>query len=167
MAAAPPRRRDPTGFVVSYELRSSPIAGLGLFATSRIARGTLLWKADETSQIIYTEAKLRAKLVALTPTEAIDLLEHLYCWGGEVLEIVGDAKYWNHSRMKQNTGNHPDGNGEGRGDGVSSYALRDIEPDEELLDDYAAYSIVPWFEALCVEYGAKSCTSIGREYVMA
>ena len=77
-----------------------------------------------------------------------------------MLEVVGDGKYWNHSRTRQNTGsggrsgeecgrrlslacprlrtgNHPDGDGEGRADGVSSYALRDIEAGEELLDDYA------------------------------
>ena len=47
----------------------------------------------------------------------------------EVIEIVGDGKYWNHSRTAQNTGNHPD---EGMGDGVSSYAWRDIAAGEEL-----------------------------------
>lgn len=163
--SAIPHQLNPTGFVVPYELRSSSIAGLGLFATTHIARGTLLWKADHKSQIAHTEAQLRAKLATLSRAEAVDLLEHIYCWGGEVLEIVGDAKFWNHSRVKQNTGNHPDGNSGGQGDGLSSYALRDIEPAEEFLDDYAAYSKVPWFEALCLEYGAVSCTSIGKQFM--
>eukprot|EP00967_Tisochrysis_lutea_P018941 scaffold21488_cov38-Tisochrysis_lutea.AAC.1 len=153
--SAIPHQLNPTGFVVPYELRSSSIAGLGLFATTHIARGTLLWKADHKSQIAHTEAQLRAKLATLSRAEAVDLLEHIYCWGGEVLEIVGDAKFWNHSRVKQNTGNHPDGNSGGQGDGLSSYALRDIEPAEEFLDDYAAYSKVPWFEALCLEYDGR------------
>ena len=36
-----------------------------------------------------------------------------------VIEILDDAKIWNHFH-KPNTGNHPD---DGAGDGVSSYAL--------------------------------------------
>ena len=179
-----------------YELCTSAIAGIGVFATTPLARGTLLWRADSRSQVVHTEATLRERLASLSSTEAIELLEHVYCWEGEargahmpslvlcsplrtviwlgsrrqelerrvcahaqVLEVVGDGKYWNHSRTRQNTGsggrsgeergrrlfmrlrlrtgNHPDGDGEGRGDGVSSYALRDIEAGEELLDDYA------------------------------
>ena len=65
----------------------------------------------------------------------VDLLEHVYTWQGEVVEIMGDGKYWNHARTGQNTGNHPDGSPPG--DGVSSYALRDIAPGEELLIDCA------------------------------
>lgn len=167
MSPTPSRRLDPTGFAVPYELRPSPIAGVGIFAACHISRGALLWKADNSSQVVHSEEQLRAKLALLGAQEAIDLLEHIYSWRGEVLEIVGDAKYWNHSRTSQNTGNHPDGDGDGRGDGVSSYALRDIEPGEELLDDYTAYSKVPWFEALCSQHQARSCTSVGHAFVMA
>jgi hypothetical protein len=167
MPAAASRQLEPTGFLVPYELRPSPIAGVGIFATTHIARGTLLWRADEGSQVVHTEAGLRARLALLGAAEAVDLLEHIYCWQGEVLEIVGDAKYWNHSRLAQNTGNHPDGDGDRCGDGVSSYALRDIEPGEEMLDDYTAYSHVPWFEALCALHSAKSCTVVGHAFVTA
>jgi len=162
---AAPSKLTPTGFVVPYALRESPVAGVGIFATERAARGALLWRADATSQMTHTEASLGARLAELAAAAAVDVLEHIYCWEGEVLELIGDAKYWNHSRARQNTGNHPDGAGDGRGDGVSSYALRDIEPGEELLDDYAAYSNVPWFEALCRLHGAQSCTSVGTEFV--
>eukprot|EP01052_Picozoa_sp_SAG31_P011094 SAG31_NODE_621_length_13502_cov_18.057002_7_plen_62_part_00 len=40
-------------------------------------------------------------------TAQINLLEHVYTWEGEVIEIIGDGKYWNHARTGQNTGNHP------------------------------------------------------------
>ncbi|EOD24067.1 hypothetical protein EMIHUDRAFT_207150 [Emiliania huxleyi CCMP1516] len=175
--AAVPSSRDSTGFEVPYELRTSAIAGIGVFATTPLARGTLLWRADSRSQVVHTEATLRERLASLSSTEAIELLEHVYCWEGEargahmpslVLEVVGDGKYWNHSRTRQNTGsggNHPDGDGEGRGDGVSSYALRDIEAGEELLDDYALYPSIPWFEALCEAHGAQSCTSVGKRFI--
>jgi len=163
--AAVPSSRDSTGFEVPYAIGTSAIAGIGVFATTPLARGTLLWRADSRSQVVHTEATLRERLASLSSTEAIELLEHVYCWEGEVLEVVGDGKYWNHSRTRQNTGNHPDGDGEGRGDGVSSYALRDIEAGEELLDDYALYPTIPWFEALCEAHGAQSCTSVGKRFI--
>ena len=108
----------------------------------------------------------------------VDLLEHVYTWQGEVVEIMGDGKYWNHARTGQNTGNHP----EGKGDGVSSYATRDIDAGgspaparrcarashtarrragEELFDDYSSYDRLPWFEKICREAGAASCVEVG------
>jgi|TARA_B100000513_G_scaffold19290_1_gene7639 SET domain-containing protein len=145
---------------VAYELKASPIAGMGLFATTPLKRGALLWRCDSTSVRTHTEATLRAKLSTCSAAAAKELLEHMYAWEGEVVEIIGDGKYWNHSTTP-NTGNHPD---EAAGDGVSSYALRDIAAGEELLDDYSAHSSVPWFEELCRQYDAISCTQIGHQF---
>ena len=156
--AAAPSSRDPTGFEVPYELGTSAIAGIGIFATTPLARGTLLWRADSRSQVVHTEATLRERLASLSSTEAIELLEHVYCWEGEargahmpslvlcsplrtviwlgsrrpelerrvcahaqVLEVVGDGKYWNHSRTRQNTGSGGR-SGEERGRRLSSHA---------------------------------------------
>lgn len=164
-AAATGDALDPAGFVAEYELRKSEVAGIGIFATAPIPRGALIWRADERSVSKHTAASLMSRIAALSAAEGVDLLEHIYTWGGEAIEIVGDGKFWNHSRAKQNTGCHPDGNGDGRGDGVSSYALRDIEAGEELLDDYAAYDLLPWFEQICTKHGAQSCTSIGHQFI--
>ena len=49
-------------------------------------------------------------------------------------------------------------------DGVSSYALRDIEAGEELTDDYGTFDDVAWYEALCADYMAYSCLRVGREH---
>lgn len=81
--AAVPSSRDSTGFEVPYELCTSAIAGIGVFATTPLARGTLLWRADSRSQVVHTEATLRERLASLSSTEAIELLEHVYCWEGE------------------------------------------------------------------------------------
>ena len=149
---------------VPYELKQSPIAGLGIFATAPIARGTLLWKYNENSVKEYEEAALRARLAPLSAAEAVELCEHVFCWEGKVCEIMDDGKYWNHAKgSKQNTGNHPDG--DAHGDGMSSYALRDIAAGEELTDDYALYDKLPWFEAICQERGVTgSCTEVGRQF---
>ena len=34
----------------------------------------------------------------------------------------------------------------------------------ELTDDYAMFDDVPWYEAVCDEYGAHSCIRVGREH---
>ena len=115
------------GFCVPYEVRQSSIAGLGIFATAPISRGTLIWKYH--AKIVREhpdEASLRASLDSLpSDVERVELLEHVYGWNGKVQEILDDGKYWNHGTLEQgqNTGDHPDGSPPG--DGVSSYALRE------------------------------------------
>ena len=151
-----------SGFVVPYEVRESGIAGRGIFATRAIARGALIWRYDVgTSVLEHDEPSLRRRLKGRPKADVIDLLEHIYVWDGLAIEIVDDAKIWNHA-ASPNTGNHPD-EAAGEGDGKSSYALRDIESGEELTDDYALHHDLPWFETLCVEHGARSCLALGRD----
>ena len=122
------------GFAVRYEIRAEgSVAGKGIFAVDPIPRGALLWRYSPEVVVEHDEASLRARVASLpTAEERVDLLEHVYGWEGAVHEILDDGKYWNHSTAAaQNTGNHPDGSPPG--DGVSSYALRDIAPGEELL----------------------------------
>mgnify|MGYP001028113315 CR=1 FL=1 len=114
--------KDTRGMKVPYELRASPIAGVGLFATEPIPRGAMIWKCDDQSCVFHTEASILNKISQLNTEKVTELLSHAYAYAGKVMEVLGDGKYENHSHINQNTGNHPDG----LGDGESSYALRDI-----------------------------------------
>eukprot|EP00316_Scyphosphaera_apsteinii_P014446 CAMPEP_0119326562 /NCGR_PEP_ID=MMETSP1333-20130426/68692_1 /TAXON_ID=418940 /ORGANISM="Scyphosphaera apsteinii, Strain RCC1455" /LENGTH=69 /DNA_ID=CAMNT_0007334897 /DNA_START=9 /DNA_END=214 /DNA_ORIENTATION=+ len=67
---------------VPYEVKASSIAGVGIYATATIKRGTLLWLYNEESVMTHDEASLRARLADLTKTDAIGLLDHLYTWQG-------------------------------------------------------------------------------------
>ena len=147
-----------SGFRVPYEVRSSTIAGRGVFATEPIKRGTLIWAYVVNESVIehHTEDELRLHLAPLSHDEARDKLEHIYVWGNAGVEIIDDAKIWNHSPTP-NTGNHPD-----TGESLGSYALRDIAEGEELTDDYGNHHELPWFEALCKEYQCTSCTDLGK-----
>jgi SET domain-containing protein len=148
---------------VPYELKPSSIAGTGIFATQPIKRGTRVWRYEVGVSVAeHDEASLKARVASMSKTEAVDLLEHVYTWEGRVIEILDDAKIWNHA-ADHNTGNHPD-EAKGEGDGMSSYARRDIEVGEELTDDYATFEEIPWFEQLCVEHGASSCVMVGRAH---
>ena len=144
-------------------MRPSDIEGNGIFATAPIARGTLVWRYKVGVSVIeHDEHSLRARLSEMTEAEARDLLEHVYTWGGYAVEILDDAKVWNHA-ANHNTGNHPNEDC-GYGDGLSSYARRDIEAGEELTDDYATFEEIQWYENICIEYGATSCVAVGRKF---
>jgi SET domain-containing protein len=149
------------GFCVPYEVNSSTIAGRGVFALEPIKRGTLVWEyAIGRSVVEYrNEADLRKRLGGCTIEEGRDLLEHMYIWKDAAVEIIDDAKIWNHT-PNPNTGYHPDD--PKIGEGLGSYALRDIAAGEELTDDYGDHHELKWFEGLCKEYGATSCTNLGK-----
>ena len=153
-----------TGFKVPYEVKESSLGGVGLFVTERVPKGTLIWLYEAGKSVAeHDEPSLRARMSGLSKEEVIELCEHVYCWEGKVVEILDDGKLWNHSRTVQNTGDHPN-EANGEGDCLSSYALRDIEAGEELLDDYSNYDRLPWFEQLCIELGAASCIAVGDKY---
>jgi SET domain-containing protein len=142
---------------VEYDLRESKIAGLGLFAKARIPKGTLLWKYSEKSVREFSNAEeVRATLKTRTHDEVIFFLEHAYCWDDKVNEILDDGRYWNHSKSP-NTGSLPE-------DEDSSFALRDIEAGEELLDDYSKHDMFDWYEAICKEHGVSSSSAVGVEF---
>ncbi|KAG8460018.1 hypothetical protein KFE25_011067 [Diacronema lutheri] len=142
---------------IAYDLKESTIAGLGLFAKERISKGALLWKYSEQSVRTYANAdEVRAELARRPPEAVIHFLEHAYCWDGLVCEILDDGRFWNHSKAP-NTGTLPD-------DPASSFALRDIEPGEELLDDYSQHDMLAWFEAICKEHEVSSSSKVGVEF---
>jgi SET domain-containing protein len=145
---------------VPYELRTSSIAGKGIFATAPIARGTRVWRYEIGVNVVFykDELELRKRLIGLSKEEAVYLLEHLYAYGGVVIEILDDDKMTNHA-ADRNTGHHEDGETY-----INTYALRDIAAGEELVEDYATYETIDWFESISKEHAAISCVTIGHTY---
>eukprot|EP00729_Bicosta_minor_P007742 gene7742-22332_t len=138
---------DPA-FEVPYVIKESAIGGIGIFATEFIPKGALLWRyaPGETVKLYETEAKLRARVAEIKdPKEVKEFLEHVYTFDGTVIEIVGDGKMWNHSKVNANTGSSPF-----TGEEDSSYAIKDIQPGEEFL--------------VAHEYGAFTCVDCGEEF---
>jgi len=136
------------GFHVKYEVKPSPFGGVGLFAAEYIPANALIWKFAKNLNVktYVGEAECRKHLSTLpTKEEQYEWISHVYCFDGCVNEICDDAKLWNHSE----TPNTSSGYG---GDWDSTYAARNIEPGEELLDSYSAYEYPPFYIALCKEY---------------
>lgn len=137
------------GFHVSYEIRESPIAGKGIFTTEFIPKGTLIWKycPDVNVRTFEGEEQVTEYLVTMCPEERRFFVHHMYVDGGLAIEILDDANYWNHS-------DKPNTNSDGE-DRMSTYAARDIEAGEELLDDYDTYEYPQWFVDLGKRYGRE------------
>ena len=146
----------PSGFHIGYRVGDSAF-GKGLFATHFIPAGTLMWKyrcgprgAPGVNVWSYAnEAETRARLAELAPAEAEFFMDHVYAFDGKLNEITDDGHYWNHSETP-NTG-LPPRNAPGYCI-ESTYSVRDIQPGEELLDDYGTYAYEDWYDKLCAEY---------------
>ena len=87
-------KRPASGMMVPYELRPSPIAGIGIFATAPIARGTLVWEyVVGVSVSEHTEASLRARLRGMASADTSELLEHVYVTLRNILSEAEECIY--------------------------------------------------------------------------
>ena len=136
------------------EVRSSKIHGLGLFAKKLIPKGTVWWHARPQDVSIMTKQQF-LNLDASQKTPLItNFLESFltYAYYDEILDVLifclGDAKFVNHSR-NANSGTIEE-------HALNAISRRDIQPGEEITEDYTTYVISPWLEKYR-EYFDASC----------
>jgi SET domain-containing protein len=99
------------GVCVPYEVKPSPIGGVGLFVTAPVPRGTMIWRYSLEAAVVHDEASLNAYLETATQKERLDLLEHGYSLDGVFYDTKDAGRYMNHGTAGnlKNAGNHPDG----------------------------------------------------------
>lgn len=123
------------GWTVDVEFRPSTIHGMGAFARSRIAKGTKVWVFDPSMKVCGLP-----ELAALTPDRLAFALHggYLHHPSGRFVWYEDGMQFVNHA------------SGAAANIGITEWtpleednctALRDIEPGEELLEDYAFWSI--------------------------
>lgn len=118
--------------------------GYGLFATSLIPHGTVTWVRDDLDQIVDPAAH-----VALAPMLAALLHKYSY------LEPRGRVLCWDHGRFV----NHScDPNCRSTGFDFE-IAVRDIQPGDEITDDYGSLNVDYEFDCRC---GSPRCRSTIR-----
>lgn len=148
---------------VAFEVKASEGKGLGLFVTEFVPKGTMVWKFSESSTKSMTEAEVRLWLKKLEELEGRDacraFMEHIYCWEGKGIKILDEGTYTNHSRKRRCCGVPPEGFAN---DGQSSYAIRDLHPGDEILEDYSDYESPDWYLELCQAYGAMPTSKIAE-----
>lgn len=123
------------GWTVTVDFRPSPIHGMGAFARERICAGTKVWVFDESMHVCRLP-----DLAALTPERLAFALHGGYFHhpSGRFVWYEDGMQYVNHAE------------GAAANIGITQWtplaednctALRDIEPGEELLEDYGFWSI--------------------------
>ena len=118
------------GFHIAYDVKQSPMGGIGLFARNDILKDSLIWKfcVGCNIKVFYDEKEVREHLSLLhTAEEKYDWISHVYASDGYVNEICDDGKYWNHSETP-NTASGVNN------DWDSTFAKRDIKAGEVCLN---------------------------------
>jgi uncharacterized protein len=119
----------------------SPQVGYGVFATRRIPRGTVTWILDPLDQLLPP-----ARVRDLSPTYQALLIRYGY------LDQAGNTVLsWDHGRYVNHSCDPATASG---CNDEFEIALRDIEPGEELTDDYAELETDERFACAC---GAQAC----------
>jgi len=115
--------------------------GLGVIATKLIPKGTITWVQDPLDIVLSPEDYANLGLPAKTMVEKYSYMNpdgsRIVCWDG--------AKYVNHS-CEPNCGS---------AGWNFELALRDIQPGEQLTDDYSLLNIDTPFTCICDAHNCR------------
>lgn len=120
--------------LVETYLAPSRIQGIGLFTRDAIPAGTKIWEFTQG----FDQELSQEEVERLSDPCRERVLNYAY-YNAQKMRFVlcaDDARFMNHSE-------HPNvldvGFGNGNGMEGEAFAARDIDPDEELTEDYRAY----------------------------
>ncbi|MFX1314610.1 MAG: SET domain-containing protein [Promethearchaeota archaeon] len=127
------------------EVHRSKIHGLGLFAKKLIPKGTIWWHARPQDVLIITRDQFKTLDTSLK-TSSMKSYIHIiltYSYYEENLDALifclDNSRFVNHS-FNANSGASVNENG------LSAVALRDIQPGEEITEDYSKYTLSTWLK---------------------
>jgi len=118
--------------LVKTTIAPSPIHGMGLFADQFIPQGTRIWEFTPGFDL-----KLSSTFLENAPEPLHSWLHtHTYCsrQSHQYILCSDDARFFNHSDTPNTESREVDGEDE-----VITVAKRDIQPGEELTDDYRTF----------------------------
>jgi len=143
-----------SGMQVPYRIGHSPGRGRGIYATERIPKGTVVWKAEYTAAF-STGIQYRRFLASLPDVLACDMMNWCYTSKDKTSESVArhiecdldEASLFNSfdERAEYTIGCHKSFVENYPEDCLTLvFALRDIEELEELVTDYNEFSEAEW-----------------------
>lgn len=138
---------DPGNLAGFTEVRESSVAGagLGLFATKRIPRGTVWWRATPVNHIRVPRLTyiclLNSELRRSGSSEAMLASIHKFAYfdprNNELILCLDNGRFVNHSTMPNSVpANHEVTS--------ASAAAVDIEPGHEIFENYQDYGDADW-----------------------
>ena len=118
--------------LVKTKIDRSNIHGIGLFADEYIVKGTKVWEFTPNFDLKFTKEEIDN-----LPEKVRQYLE-MYAWlskqSGKYCFSSDNGKYFNHSKNNNVESYYFD-----NCDEVMTYALKDINIGEELLDNYESF----------------------------
>jgi len=117
---------------VKNYIDKSHIHGIGLFAGEFIKKGTKIWEFTPNFDLKFTKQQ-----VELFPTNIKEYMD-MYAWLSKKTNLYcfssDNGKFFNHSKDNNVQSYYFDDQEE-----VITFALRDINPGEEIVDDYSSF----------------------------
>jgi SET domain-containing protein len=127
------------------EVRTSQIHGLGLFAKKFIPRKTIFWHARPQDVLIMTKEQFlildASRKSPLTNNYIQCVLTYSYYEkdNDTLIFCLDDSRFINHS-SNSNSGTSKEEHG------FCAIADKDIQPGEEITEDYSTYTSCPWLK---------------------
>jgi SET domain-containing protein len=127
------------------EVRSSKIHGLGLFAKKKILKDTKWWHARPQDVLIITKKQFLTLENSHKSSMMNDYIQILLTYSyyernlDALIFCLDNSRFVNHSN-NANSGASKDENG------FCAVALRDIQPGEEITEDYSKYTLCIWLK---------------------
>lgn len=126
------------------EVRPSKIHGIGLFAKKLIQKGTIWWYARPQDVLIFTKNQFQI-LETSHNSKLIDNFIHtllIYSYYEReydaLILCLDDSRYVNHSYDANSFSKEENG--------FCAIVQRDIQPGEEITEDYSKYTLCPWLK---------------------
>jgi len=125
------------------EVKTSDIHGLGLFAKRLIPKGTIWWHARPQDVLIVSKDQFLILDLSQKTKEKKNFMHYLLTYSyyerntDSLIFCLDNSRFVNHS-FNANSGATEDENG------FCSVTLKDIQPGEEITEDYSKYNLCPW-----------------------
>ena len=132
-------------FMEYAEVKPSMIHGLGVFAKKFIPKNTIFWHARPQDVLIMTKEQFLTLETSYKSPIMNDYLKGVLTYSyyekdtDTLVFCLDDSRYINHS-SNANSGTSKDE------PGFCAIADRDIDPGEEITEDYSTYTFCPWLE---------------------
>lgn len=164
--------RQADGFCYAYTVEQTPDKGLGVFAGEAIKKGGIVWRHVPDQYAVYDEQAFRALIADMTKAETIYELTHIFGlpdFPNCVIRVFDPGVLFNHAADHNLITNNAAKNDTPLDETSPDYienvyrallsdryamvATRDIEPGEELTNNYALeVGDPPFFEAIYDQY---------------
>ena len=146
-----------TGFQYQVYVGETKEKGRGIFTREFIPKGSLVWTLTNINHLSFTHSQLLEYLADKSDIEKKFIINHIYIYQSKAILCTDNAELVNHSSQPNLCESDTDQK-------MGCWSVRDILPNEELLDSYKTYETPQWYLELCKSAGVESSADVARLY---